>query len=198
MRTLIPTVFIALSSTVLTVSGTWAQSPLPAIFQPAVDGLSATCELTREITPDVWTFQHTLEGSDAPTQFQLAQVYCNRAAYNSSEIWLLANEYGEVRTLALAAPRFAVDYASGGDQRAVQSINVTGYGANVEVSNSSFDPKTLTLTSFHKWRGMGDASEGGEWVFSNGDFLLRRYDVDASWDDEVNPQTIVDFSGSNP
>ncbi|TIV72916.1 MAG: DUF1176 domain-containing protein, partial [Mesorhizobium sp.] len=45
-----------------------------------------------------------------------------------------------------------------------------------------------------KWRGVGDASSSGTYLFRNGDFSLVQYDVDASYDGEINPQTIIDYN----
>jgi hypothetical protein len=42
---------------------------------------------------------------------------------------------------------------------------------------------------------VGDASSRGTWVFADGGFRLIRYEVDASYDGEINPQTIVDYGG---
>jgi hypothetical protein len=49
------------------------------------------------------------------------------------------------------------------------------------------------LTSWSKWRGVGDASANGTWAFKNGRFVLVKYDVDASYDGEINPQTVIDY-----
>jgi hypothetical protein len=43
------------------------------------------------------------------------------------------------------------------------------------------------------WRGLGDASDSGTWLFRNGDFALVRYEVDASHDGEINPDTVLDY-----
>jgi hypothetical protein len=59
--------------------------------------------------------------------------------------------------------------------------------------NSSFDEASQTITSASKWRGVGDASDSGTWIFRNGEFTLVKYDVDASYDGEVNPETVLDF-----
>jgi hypothetical protein len=66
--------------------------------------------------------------------------------------------------------------------------------ATLSLVNSDFDPDTATLSSYSKWRGIGDASSSGTWVFDDGRFVLARYEVDASYDGEVNPETIVDYA----
>ena len=54
-------------------------------------------------------------------------------------------------------------------------------------------PATRTVTSHSKWRGLGDASSSGQWLFHNGRFILKSYDADASYDGEINPQTVLDY-----
>ena len=59
--------------------------------------------------------------------------------------------------------------------------------------NSGYDEDTKTITSYSKWRGVGDASSAGTWIFRNGEFALVKYEVDASYDGEINPETVIDF-----
>ena len=61
------------------------------------------------------------------------------------------------------------------------------------LANSSYDEATMSITSNAKWRGVGDASSAGTWIFRDGEFTLVRYDVDASYDGEINPETVLDF-----
>jgi hypothetical protein len=63
-----------------------------------------------------------------------------------------------------------------------------------ELVNSFYDPDSRTLTSWSKWRGVGDASATGKWLFRDGEFTLVRYDVDASYDGEINEQTVLDYA----
>ncbi|WP_342587146.1 DUF1176 domain-containing protein [Kumtagia ephedrae] len=59
--------------------------------------------------------------------------------------------------------------------------------------NSFYDDASKSITSAAKWRGVGDASSSGTWMFRDGTFTLVRYDVDASYDGEINPETVLDF-----
>ena len=76
----------------------------------------------------------------------------------------------------------------------MKSIAITGYSARFTAVNAEYDPKTKTITSGSLWRGVGDASSGGTWVFDAGEFVLQTYEVDATYDGESNPKTIVDFA----
>ena len=31
------------------------------------------------------------------------------------------------------------------------------------------------------------------WIFRDGEFTLMKYDVDASYDGEINPETVLDY-----
>ena len=59
--------------------------------------------------------------------------------------------------------------------------------------NSEYDEATRSITSYAKWRGLGDASSSGTWMFRDGTFTLVKYEVDASYDEEINPETVLDF-----
>jgi hypothetical protein len=75
----------------------------------------------------------------------------------------------------------------------VDSVTVTGFQTEDVAINSNYDEKDRTITTADKWRGVGDASSTGLYLFRNGDFSLVKYDVDASYDGEVDPQTVVDY-----
>jgi hypothetical protein len=57
---------------------------------------------------------------------------------------------------------------------------------------AGFDPATQTIHSFVKWRGLGDASESGVWVFENGEFSLDAFEVDPTFDGEINPLPLIE------
>ena len=68
-----------------------------------------------------------------------------------------------------------------------------GYRSAPELINSDYDEATQSIHAFAKWRGIGDASSVGKWIFRGGEFSLVRYEVDASYDEEINPQVVVDY-----
>lgn len=51
-------------------------------------------------------------------------------------------------------------------------------------------------STWEKLRGVGDASPNGVWTFRDGNFVLVKYDVDASYDGEIEPQTVVDYESA--
>ena len=68
---------------------------------------------------------------------------------------------------------------------------VDGFTATSELVNSEFDPKTNSISSFSKWRGIADAASNGTYAFVDGQFVLKDYDADPTFDEQQNPVTIM-------
>ncbi len=147
---------------------------------------------------DEYRFDVTFSQNSHPTRYLLASASCSLAAYNSLDIWILVDEYGDAQTLSFASPSFDVSYEDPQETTKVKSITITSYAAQTTLSNSSFDAQTRTLTSLHKWRGLGDAFSAGTWQFRNGRFILKHYEVDASYDGEIRASRIVEFGKAKP
>lgn len=147
------------------------------------------------LTTHVARFRYTGAAGpeDAEDERHIHQFLCNRGAYNESHVYVLADDHGDLRPLGFATPTLDIRYEDDDENEKVDAIYVTGFRSVAELTNASFDAKTMTLTSFAKWRGVGDASASGTWIFRDGAFALVRYDVDASYDGEENPQTVVDY-----
>jgi hypothetical protein len=142
----------------------------------------------------VLTYQPSYS-DDAPEEsVTLVRLFCMAGAYNITQNYYVLSEFEGLRPLALAEPDFDIKYENDDFEGAVEGLTVTGMTATTSLVNSYFDPEMRTLTSLSKWRGMGDASSSGTWVFDDGRFVLQRYEVDASYDGEINPETIVDYS----
>ncbi|MBN9076678.1 MAG: DUF1176 domain-containing protein [Rhizobiales bacterium 65-79] len=159
-----------------------------------------TCD-TSAIGPDTaepksWEISFTLasdkEGSP-PRKARLFQFACASAAYNQSDVYYFADDSGELRNLQFATPELDVRYENDKPEGKVESVEIIGYTAANRLMNSSYDPETRTISATDKWRGAGDASSSGAWMFRNGDFTLVKYDVDASYDGEVDPKSLIDF-----
>jgi hypothetical protein len=125
---------------------------------------------------------------------RLFKFGCGRGAYNTSEVYYLANDSGELRQLQFASPELDIRYENDNSEGKVESVTIIGYQTDDQLVNSQYDPASRTLTSFSKWRGIGDASSTGTYIFREGTFTLVKYDVDASYDEEINPETVLDFN----
>lgn len=145
-----------------------------------------------------WTFSYLpswdLEGE--PEEVTLFRVWCMSGAYNVSHAYYLLRDYEGLTPIAFAAPSIKTRYENEDDiDSALLGVDVTGMIAQNVLVNSEFDPETLNIASHSYWRGMGDASSMGVWTFRDGEFALVHYEVDASYDGEVNLETVVDYLG---
>jgi hypothetical protein len=110
---------------------------------------------------------------------------CDRGAYNERTAYYLANDEDDiVRPLQFAMPELDVRYEDQ-EQAKLESMNVIGFNAVSELVNAEYDAATQTLTSNSQWRGLGDASSQGKWIFRHGDFALVKFDVDPTYDEKI-------------
>jgi hypothetical protein len=116
------------------------------------------------------------------------------AAYNESAVYYIDDSSGHVRQLQFTVPELDIRYANGDTQGKVESVNVIGFQTEDRLINSSYDEQARTITSDDKWRGVGDASSQGTYLLRDGHFSLVQYDVDASYDGQVDPQTVIDYN----
>jgi hypothetical protein len=130
---------------------------------------------------------------DPPREVRLYRFFCRMAAYNESAYYYISDDVNGVRPLQFAVPELDIRYENGDSEGKVEAVNVTGFQAEDYAINSDYDEGTRTITTFAKWRGVGDASSSGTYLFRDGAFALVQYDVDASYDGEINPQTVVDY-----
>ena len=162
--------------------------------------LAELCQTTfsaAERVPESHTikFRYGYEDASSPERTgRLFGFLCNRGAYNESRVYIYANERDELRTLNFAVPELDIRYRDDNSDGEVEQIYMIGFQTVAELVNSFYDPDSRTLTSWSKWRGVGDASATGKWLFRDGEFTLVRYDVDASYDGEINAQTVLDYA----
>ncbi|BAV44974.1 Protein of unknown function DUF1176 [Mesorhizobium loti] len=125
---------------------------------------------------------------------RLFHFSCSAAAYNESSIYYMTDELSDVRQLQFAEPKMDIRYENNDSDGKLLGMSIVGFETTGWAVNSDYDADTHTITTFNKWRGVGDASDSGTYLFRNGDFSLVQYDVDASYDGEENPQTVVDYN----
>lgn len=134
-------------------------------------------------------------GDDEPErEVRLFRFFCHMAAYNEIAVYYLADDAAGVRQLQFAVPELDIRYENDNHEGKVESITVTGFQTEDTALNSSYDEATRTISTHALWRGVGDASSAGTYLFRYGRFALVQYDVDASYDGEVNPETAVDYN----
>lgn len=133
------------------------------------------------------------EESEPDRKARLFRFTCNLAAYNSREVYYFENESDGFRQLQFAEPELDIHYENNDSEGKLEAVNVIGYTTTDMLVNSDYDPNTHMLQSFDKWRGVGDAASSGHYLFRSGAFTLVKYDVDASYDGEINPETVLDY-----
>ena len=130
----------------------------------------------------------------AMREAQLFRFFCGRGAYNESHVYYLHDEVDGLRELHFAEPELAIRYQEPDSDEKVESMRIIGFTTSHRLVNSFYDEETLTITSHSKWRGIGDASSIGRWLFRDGAFTLVQYDVDASYDGEIDHETVLDYN----
>lgn len=133
------------------------------------------------------------EASEPDRKARLFRFECIYGAYNSNQVYYLENEIDGVSQLQFAAPELDIHYENDNPDGKLESVNVVGYKTVDMLVNSEYDAETHTLQSFNKWRGVADASSIAAYLFRGGTFTLTKYEVDASYDGEINPETVLDF-----
>ncbi|NGO51033.1 DUF1176 domain-containing protein [Allomesorhizobium camelthorni] len=139
-------------------------------------------------------FHNTVSTDDGEQEVQLFRFFCTMGAYNEAHYYYRADKVRGVREIHFATPELQIQYQNGDSEGKVEAVNIIGYRSDGELINSFYDEATKTITSHAKWRGVGDASSTGIWLFRDGEFSLVQYDVDATYDGEINPETVLDYN----
>lgn len=172
-----------------------ARKAFAASYGDTCDSLAADAE-EGAAEPETYAISFNYpydEESEPKREAKLFRFWCMSGAYNEVHVYYLASDSGEVSQLQFATPELDIRYENDDPEGAVREVNLIGFTAQDQLVNSEYDEATLTLTSHAKWRGAGDASENGTWIFRSGTFSLVKYDVDASYDGEINPETVIDY-----
>ena len=134
-------------------------------------------------------------GSDGgEKKARLLRFFCMTGAYNENSVYYIATQDVPPRQLQFAAPELDIRYEGNDTDGKLESVNVTGFQTEDRLVNSAYDEATQSITAHNKWRGVGDAGTSGTWLFRNGQFSLVQFDVDASYDGQINPQTVLDYN----
>ncbi len=199
LRPLLPAALVAL----LTPAAALAQAPADAdtvlaaaraAYGGACYGLSADAAETGAYTepPQRWqvTVPPDVEGLE-PMTLVVWQVFCDAGAYNLSYLYWVEGPYTGLVPLAFPKSVFEVILERPDDfESPVREVRPTGWTATDRLVNASFDPATLTFSHYGKWRGLGDAFDGGSWVLRQEGVGILSYEVDASYDDQQTPVTL--------
>ena len=143
-----------------------------------------------------WTFSFPASwlGDGEEEEVTLIRIWCMSGAYNVVHLYYTYTEYDGLAPLSFAVPSYKAEYENDDAlDGALKDLNVVGFESALRMINSEFDPETHTITARGLWRGIGDASDMGTWSFKNGAWALTHYEIDASYDGEINPKVVVDY-----
>jgi hypothetical protein len=146
--------------------------------------------------PEVYDleFKPSYLGADEPAYpFRLYRFNCSAGAYNVNSVYYGWDSMDGVRPIGFAVPSIEVTYKDELSEQ-VDTFSQIGFETRRMVTNSAYDPASQTIVGGAYWRGLGDASELGVWRFREGRFVLERYEVDPSYNGEVDPTTLLDFT----
>lgn len=178
-----------------------AASPLPAFAQDwhemalkqarAVQTRTFPAECVPEVSSDLaadilWWPVFLGEGTAARDAL-LVQFPCNRGAYNQSFVYVLADQHGQATPVTFPSYQVEVTYADGTTESAVKNLTLGAIVETRELVNPRFDPDSWIMEEYNNWRGLGDAHSLTRWAFVQGRFVVMRLEVDASYDEAVNP-----------
>lgn len=134
------------------------------------------------------------EPDDAARKFRLYKFNCSGGAYNFSSVFYGWDEVSGLAPLSFAVPTIKPIYEGleTNPDGTLVGLQSTGTSSRFLVTNAEVDAETGTISSVAYWRGIGDASSSGVWTLADGEYVLITYDVDASYDGEINPVRVYD------
>lgn len=136
-------------------------------------------------------FRYESASADEPEQqFVLFAFSCSMAAYNESNVFYGYDSVSGLHRLSFTEPHLDIKYADEENSK-LASMTIDGFDASDMLTNAGYDEASRTISQFAKWRGIGDAASHGEYVFSEGQFVLKNYDVDPTTDEESNPYALI-------
>ena len=168
-----------------------------AMFVAGQQGLCDKVEDTRggANEPDVSIFKYKDKGATSEDPERVVTLFafsCSLFAYNESAVFYVHDTVLGMHLLSLAEPNLVITHPKGDDEgRVLESMKVVGFTSTTELINSEVDEKSQTITSFNKWRGIGDASSNGTWQFDHGDFILMSFQADPTYNDEIDPIDVI-------
>ena len=144
--------------------------------------------------------QFTVQGPEGDQPVTTFEFTCDAGAYNLVQTFLIHTDSDGLRPLSFAMPvaRMPETSESGGEPLAESGagIQISGYRTAPTLINASVDDITGRIVTTEKWRGLGDAGASGTWDLTAAGYVLRRYQIDATYDGQVDPVIVLDLRGA--
>ena len=123
----------------------------------------------------------------------LASFVCARGAYNVTTKWYSTNEVSFAVSHTFGEPE--IDYELGpspevGTDGPLKRIDITGWNTTDQLINAGWDADSKAIITYRKWRGVGDAFSIGTYTFGASGFTLTKFEIDPTYDGEVDAVTI--------
>ena len=200
LRLALPAIFAAIVTTAQAQEAAEAAAMAEKARALFAATAAATCDAgePQDATPDTHTisFRHSYDSQDDPARTAyLFRFFCFSGAYNEIHVYYISDDEGALSPLYFAEPTYDIRYGGDTDE-VVEEIAITGFTSTGQLVNSGYNPQSRAITAHSQWRGIGDASSLGVWLFVDGGFRLVSYEVDASYDGEINPQVLLDYSST--
>ncbi|MFP1633217.1 DUF1176 domain-containing protein [Zhengella sp. ZM62] len=144
--------------------------------------------------PKAWPIDFNYMSDLAEAPRRRAWLYgftCRYAAYNVVDVFYLWEESEGLHHLAFAEPELDIRYVDD-DTARLDSMEIIGFQTATQLINAQYDPDTYTITSYSKWRGLGDSWSAGKWIFRSGSFSLVRFEVDPTMDEKDEGVIVFD------
>ncbi len=127
----------------------------------------------------------------AARQALLIGFPCQSGAYNQTEVFLMADEHGTITEVLFPSPMVDVVWPEGDQSQQPVSVSLGETRDLREVVNPAYDPASRKMVERNKWRGQNDAYSLTEWGYKDGRFQLVHFAVDAIFDGEDRPETLI-------
>jgi hypothetical protein len=136
-------------------------------------------------------YRYSYQTADEPDNTSiLIRFPCDSGAYNTIELYYLWQKDAGFEPVNFASPDLDYAYLDDNSEK-LKSVTLRGFVAQSRLVNSEFDPKTNSIGMYSKWRGIGDASSNGTWVFRDGSLVLDVYGVDPTYDGEMEGIEVI-------
>lgn len=187
---------------VLARDGTPAIPHAPQPFLPQVIALSQghlernqqICGPQLSVVPNSITILPKSDnGQESDPDTVLVSFVCGYGAYNELTQWLTAEHPEYVSSHVFAEPELDYELEAGpepGTDGPVKRIGITGWKATDQLVNARWDDEPGAITTYAKWRGIGDAFTTATYSWRDGQFVLTEFAVDPSFDGRQEPVTV--------
>ncbi|RVV98668.1 hypothetical protein EKE94_07095 [Mesobaculum littorinae] len=130
------------------------------------------------------------EGEGTLTVFAFT---CDFGAYNRVDAFVIQTNLDGLHVASFAQPALDLTYTDENNtmESELAHLGIAGYETTATLINAAVDERTGQIVTQEKWRGVGDAMSAGTWDLTLQGYVLRDYEVDASYDGELNPVSLL-------